>query len=47
MALLERALRLKSDFIEARLNLGDALARMPGRAPEALAQYDAVRRLRP
>jgi tetratricopeptide (TPR) repeat protein len=39
--------RLKPDFLEARINLASALSSIPGRLPEAIAQYQTVLRANP
>jgi hypothetical protein len=33
--------------VEAHVNLANTLARMPGRLPEAIAEYEAALRIRP
>lgn len=43
----EAALRLRPAFAEAHNNLGVALARLPGRVPDAIAELRAAIRLRP
>lgn len=46
LSLLQTAVRLKPDYVPARSNLGNALARMD-RWPEAIAEYQAALRLSP
>jgi protein O-mannosyl-transferase len=41
------ALELQPDRADAHANLGDALARIPGRLPDAVAQYREALRLQP
>jgi tetratricopeptide (TPR) repeat protein len=43
----QAALRIAPEFVEARVNLGNTLARMPGRLTEAIAEYEAALRIRP
>jgi tetratricopeptide (TPR) repeat protein len=43
----EAALRLRPDYDEAHLNLGNALQSMPGRLQEAIAHYEAALRIDP
>jgi len=46
IALYERALRIKPDYVEAHSNLGNAL-RQVGRVPEAIAECQTALRLNP
>jgi len=43
----EAALRIDPDLIEAHNNLGLALSRIPGRAPDSMEQFEAVLRVHP
>jgi tetratricopeptide (TPR) repeat protein len=47
VAEFQLALRAQPDYIHARINLGNALAQIPGRRQEALAQYELVLQSRP
>jgi tetratricopeptide (TPR) repeat protein len=40
-------LRARPDFAEAHNNLADALVQTPGRASEAIAEYEAAIRFKP
>ncbi len=40
-------MRIQPDHAEAHNNLASALARTPGRLPEAIAEFQAVLRIRP
>jgi protein O-mannosyl-transferase len=48
-AIDEFAAAVRSDpgFVEAHLNLGNALAEAPGQLPEAIAEYETALRIRP
>jgi predicted Zn-dependent protease len=41
------AVRIDPDSVEAHINLGSALLKMPGREPDAIAQLQAALRLNP
>ena len=43
----EEALRINPDYAEAHTNLGNVLARRPGRLSDAVAQYEEALRLKP
>jgi tetratricopeptide (TPR) repeat protein len=47
MGHFEAALRLKSDFPEAHLSVGNALLDIPGRLDDAIAEYETAVRLSP
>ena len=47
IAQFQEALRQKPDFADAHFNLGLAFARIPGRIPLAIVQYEAAVRLKP
>jgi tetratricopeptide (TPR) repeat protein len=47
MSHLEAALRLKSDFSEAHLSMGNALVDVPDRLNDAIAEYEIAARLAP
>ena len=47
MGHLEAALRLKPDFPEAHLSMGNALIDIPGRLEDAVAEYKTAVRLSP
>jgi tetratricopeptide (TPR) repeat protein len=44
---LEAAIRAQPDYTEAHLNLARSLSRIPGRANDAVLEYDAAARLTP
>jgi tetratricopeptide (TPR) repeat protein len=44
---LEQAVRLKPDYSDAHNNLGNALAKVPGRSAEAIAEFRTAIRLEP
>ncbi|HND00034.1 MAG TPA: hypothetical protein PKW90_28160, partial [Myxococcota bacterium] len=44
---MEQALRFKSDYTDARFNLGLLLSRIPGRAAEAVPHLERVVRAEP
>jgi len=44
IAQYDEALRLKPDFAEAHDNLGNILAKMPGRSEDAIAQFEEALR---
>jgi tetratricopeptide (TPR) repeat protein len=41
------ALRMKPDYLPARINLAIDLQKLPGRLPEAIAEYEAALRIKP
>jgi protein O-mannosyl-transferase len=47
IAQFERVLQLKPNLAEAHTNLGNALAKLPGRLDEAIAHYREAERLKP
>jgi tetratricopeptide (TPR) repeat protein len=43
----ETAIRANADFAEAHFSLAGSLAKIPGRVPDAIKEYEAALQLRP